>query len=126
MVEAHTPRDVLADDGTAIRRGYIEVILEGQDAKADPTATTSVTIALLDQKSRKEKMIDYKDFPSRIPIALERDQRRKLAFALMNRLTNTLQISVFTDDLEDYDEQLNRFEKYLQEATVETIIATNR
>lgn len=121
---ATSPRDILAHDGSAIRRGYLEIILEAQEPNTDDSAiATPVTVGLLDQHSRLERMIDHRTFPSRIPIALDRTQRRKIAVALMDRLTNTLQVSAFTDDLEDYDAQLDRFGKYLEEASAEAVLA---
>lgn len=119
------PRDILAHDGSAMRRGYLELIMEAQDPAIEPSAlTTTVTLGLLDQHSRLESMIDHRTFPSRIPIELDRNVRRKIAVALMDRLTDRLGISAFTDDLEDFDQELERFGHYLQDASVDVIAAS--
>lgn len=119
------PRDIIAQDGSAMRRGYLEIIMEAQDPAIVTTAlTTPVTLGLLDQHSRLERMVDHRSFPSNIPIELDRNVRRKVAVALMDRLTERLGVSAFTDELEDFHEQLEQFAHYLQDTSVEVIAAS--
>lgn len=111
--------DLVATDGRAIRRGYLELILDeyhgegasGVDAAGSPLATAMLHLL---EKTSKEQPKDLRVFKTCIPLEMDVEQRKRAIVGLMNRLVDHIGVSAFTDDLDSFEEQLREFGKYAE------------
>lgn len=110
--------DILATDGRAIRRGYLELTLDeyhgagasGVDESGKPFDT--IQVYLIDKSSRQEVATDTRVFATRIPSDLSNDDRRKVAAALMDALTDRFKVNSFTSSFVEYEQELKEFQDY--------------
>lgn len=110
--------DILATDGRAIRRGYLELTLDeyhgadasGVDESGKPFDT--IQVYLIDKSARQEVAIDTRVFATRIPSDITNDNRRKIAVALMDALTDRFKVNSFTSTFADYEQELTEFKDY--------------
>jgi hypothetical protein len=107
---------MLSDDGTALRRGYLELILDTYTGAELPPAQqdkTAVMVNLYQRVGRTDKIQDDRVFPTNLPPSLSIEQRRKIIVAAMNELTDRFGVSTFTDSLDIWENELTRFKDYL-------------
>jgi hypothetical protein len=113
--------DLVATDGRAIRRGYLELILDeyhgdGASGASEAGAPLATAILHLLEKTPKEQPKDQRVFKTCIPLDLDSEQRKRCIVGLMNRLVDSVGVSAFTDDLDSFEEQLTEFGKYAEMA----------
>lgn len=116
----HAPLDLVATDGTAFRRGYLELILDeqhctgssGTDDSGSPLAT--LTLYLVGNERGREIRKDSRTFATRLPLELVSEQRKTIMRSLMDQLIDKYGLSSYTDSLEEYEPQLETFSEYVK------------
>lgn len=113
--------DQIADDGRALRRGYLELVLDEQHTEGaspqtlDGTVNLTLTLYALDET---QKARTYFQFPTRVrDDQLDAEKGKKLLSLMMNKLTDTYGISTFVspEDLNEF--QLSHFRSEVEYAT---------
>jgi hypothetical protein len=110
--------DLVATDGRAIRRGYLELTLDeyhgdgASDVDASGKPFDTILLYLIDSRSKQEQPIDTLVFASKIPNNISDDERRHIVVGLMNHLSDKCKVSTFTDTFENYDTELKEFKDY--------------
>lgn len=115
--------DMLATDGRAIRRGYLELTLDeyhgtgasGVDESGKPFDT--IQLYLIDKSSRQEVATDTRVFATKIPSDISNEERRKVAVGLMDALTDQCKVNSFTSSFDEYEDELKEFKDYCSLAT---------
>jgi hypothetical protein len=110
------PFDILSNDGTTLRRGYIELVLDMTTSNEIPPAqqgNPGVIVQLYETAGRKERIADDRVFGTNLPAEMTDEQRRKTIVGLMNELTERYGVSSFTDSLDIWDRELERFREVL-------------
>jgi hypothetical protein len=112
--------DTVSTDGRAIRRGYIELVLDRgplADDNTDETQADSISLYLIDISAHKAPSNFVQSFPTRIPHDISNDARKAVTHRLMDYLTDTLTVSTFTSEIEN--DKLESFGKYAAVLTAE-------
>jgi hypothetical protein len=114
--------DRIADNGEALTRGYLELVLDEQHCEgaspqnADGSDNLTLTLYVLD---RQETPRDHFVFATRIRKD-DTDSRKaqRLLIRLMDRLTNQYGISTYVQPGELHGSQLDRFRSEVEYATL--------
>jgi hypothetical protein len=113
--------DQVADDGRALRRGYLELVIDEQHAEGaspkngDGSINLTLTLYALDE-SNKQKTFFM--FPTRVRDEdLDTTKGAKLLAMFMDKLTNTYGVSTLTTPEALNEFQLSHFRTEVEYAT---------
>jgi hypothetical protein len=106
---ARSAFDKLSEDGRALLRGYVEIIIDGGDSQQPD----NISFYLHDPNQRNFAVTEQRDFTTKIDHNLDNDSRKKLIEKIMNYLVDELKISTLATDFEQFDDQKDHVQNYL-------------
>lgn len=118
--------DLLADNGRALRRGYLELTLDkyyGTDLPNHKAENSALLLHLYKKSGSREHVEETRSYATNIPDSISEAARSKIITRLADKLVNDFGVSAFTDNLENHEPQLERFSRFLGFAELDTLTA---
>jgi hypothetical protein len=114
--------DIVAHDGSALRRGYLEIIFGkyfGDELTPEQQQRPSFLVQMLERKGNDEVIIGYRAFPTKLPNDLDDETKNRIIRKVANKLTDDLLVSPFSNNFDQWENEWNRFAEYAIEAELE-------
>lgn len=113
--------DIVARDGSALRRGYLEIIFGkyfGDELTPEQQKKPAFLVQLLEKQGNHDVVIGARAFPTNLPDDLDDETKKRIIKKVANKLTDDLLVSPFSNNFEQWETEWNRFAQFAIEAEV--------
>lgn len=113
--------DIVSTDGTALRRGYLEVIFDryyGSELTDEQQEHPAFLIQVFERKGADEVLQGYRVFATQLPTNLDRETKKTIIRRVADKITDDLAVSAFTTDINLWEDEWGRFKMFASEAEV--------
>lgn len=113
--------DLVAHDGSALRRGYLEIIFGkyfGDELTPEQQQRPSFLVQMLERQGNDEVIIGYRAFPTNLPNDLDDAAKNRIIRKVANKLTEDLLVSPFSNNFEQWESEWKRFAEYAMECEI--------
>jgi len=119
--DPHRNLDLVSQDGTALRRGYIEIIFDryyGTELTAAQQESPAFLVTLFERNGAREQEIGQRVFPTTLPATIPAELRKTIIKRAANKLTDELGVSAFSTDIDQWNDEWAKFAEFAQDAEV--------
>jgi hypothetical protein len=113
--------DIIARDGSAIRRGWIELLFDpyyGEELTTEQQAHPAFIFQVLQKQNGDDVLAEYKVFATKLPADLDVALKKTIIKRAMDKITDELLIPAFIQSFDTWETELERFAEYAREADV--------